>query len=92
MSNYIEATSGKPEVYTTRKVTVLYEVCDKSGYPYPCDLEYEIIEETKEVISLKVRFHFGSSSSAFEATEEVVKEYVNELESGVEFLCTIEIE
>lgn len=89
MINYIEATGGLPESYTSRKVDIPYEVCDKTGYPFPCDLSYEIIEETKEVIAAKVEYHFGGP---FDGTEDVVKEYINELESGCEFMCIVEIE
>lgn len=68
-----------------RRVVFEYEICDKTGYPYPCSIHYEIDERTKEIYHHGATFHYGSGGG-YDHVLESLHLIIEDLEGSVEYI------
>jgi hypothetical protein len=80
-----DPTQGRYIEPKIKRVAFDWEICDKTGYPFPCSIFYEIDERTREVYSYGATSHLGFGSG-IEDTIESLKCIVRDLEGAVDFI------
>lgn len=69
-----------------KRISFRWELCDADGYPWACDIHYEIDERVNQVFAYGVKFHYGAGRKGLMGIKEVLQEIVEDLEGRCEFM------